>query len=540
MKRLFSLLIALMVMLPFCASAATVSTEGAPLVDEMTTITIAVKRAANDQAKSMSDKPFVVYLEDGTNVKIEWIDLVSDIDTKVSVLLAGGKMPDMFWGGLSSGIISNNTKLFVPLNDLLPQYGQHILKFYEDYDFDYKKELTMADGNIYSLPTRYIRSESNMVFNYPAINKAWLDQLNLEVPTTTEEFLNVLCAFRDNDMNGDGDATNEVPLALYYNKWESGTQNILAWFGLTDQWYNIRDGKIEGTLNTENFRYALEYLHTMYSEKLIDQEWFSKGYDQVMSLEQQGLAGVIYVWCVHNDLGVDSPYAIDYVPILGKVTNDSYEGLEDAFTVRVNSLNPWNVGEIAITTDAENPELCLRVMDYLYEDMDQLNSMMRGPRGYTWDYAPDGTVVNTNWTTEEKARILKELGIDDKFTADMDQASLYMEHASLLTPMSPNAALPETEDVYTAALGSKHRYDWIHSIDEYQPKEQQSKMPASAELQEEFAFRTEGINTMVDVFITNSVLNGVTDESWAEFQQNLIDYDYEFYLEYQQIVFDGE
>lgn len=46
------------------------------------------------------------------------------------------------------------------------------------------------------------------------INKAWLDQLGLEVPTTTEELYELLCAFRDNDMNGNGDTTDEIPLEL--------------------------------------------------------------------------------------------------------------------------------------------------------------------------------------------------------------------------------------------------------------------------------------------------------------------------------------
>ena len=33
------------------------------------------------------------------------------------------------------------------------------------------------------------------------INKNWLDQLGLSIPETTDELYEVLCAFRDNDMN---------------------------------------------------------------------------------------------------------------------------------------------------------------------------------------------------------------------------------------------------------------------------------------------------------------------------------------------------
>ena len=48
------------------------------------------------------------------------------------------------------------------------------------------------------------------------INKTWLDQLGLEVPTTVDEFTECLKAFRDaGDLNGNGIA-DEVPLATRF------------------------------------------------------------------------------------------------------------------------------------------------------------------------------------------------------------------------------------------------------------------------------------------------------------------------------------
>ena len=42
-------------------------------------------------------------------------------------------------------------------------------------------------------------------------NTEWLDRLGMEMPTTLDEFYNMLVAFRDEDANGDGDPTNEIP-----------------------------------------------------------------------------------------------------------------------------------------------------------------------------------------------------------------------------------------------------------------------------------------------------------------------------------------
>ena len=52
------------------------------------------------------------------------------------------------------------------------------------------------------------------------INKTWLDNLGLEVPTTLGELKDVLIAFRDNDANGNGDTTDEIPLD--FNGWFGG------------------------------------------------------------------------------------------------------------------------------------------------------------------------------------------------------------------------------------------------------------------------------------------------------------------------------
>lgn len=59
------------------------------------------------------------------------------------------------------------------------------------------------------------------------INKTWLDEVGKEVPTTVDEWVDCLKAFRDGgDLNGNG-AADEIPMA--------------TWFGATDTFgsYNM-------------------------------------------------------------------------------------------------------------------------------------------------------------------------------------------------------------------------------------------------------------------------------------------------------------
>ena len=95
------------------------------------------------------------------------------------------------------------------MKDLIEAYGPNIKKMFEEEP----ATLTMAtysDGGIYSLPAvRPYRPESAEVM---MINKAWLDTLGLEIPTTLDELEQALIAFRDGDPNGNGDRRERLCL----------------------------------------------------------------------------------------------------------------------------------------------------------------------------------------------------------------------------------------------------------------------------------------------------------------------------------------
>lgn len=51
------------------------------------------------------------------------------------------------------------------------------------------------------------------------INKAWLEKARKELPTTTEEFLDVFRAVRNGDMNSNGDITAKIPTEPFQSDW---------------------------------------------------------------------------------------------------------------------------------------------------------------------------------------------------------------------------------------------------------------------------------------------------------------------------------
>lgn len=99
-----------------------------------------------------------------------------------------------------------------PLDDLIDQYAPNVQALFQERP-DYPPALRGTDGQIYGLP---IGDESthNIIDSQMWINTAWLEKTGLPMPETTDEFKKVLEAFRDGDMNGNGDTTDEIPLPL--------------------------------------------------------------------------------------------------------------------------------------------------------------------------------------------------------------------------------------------------------------------------------------------------------------------------------------
>ena len=78
------------------------------------------------------------------------------------------------------------------------------------------------------------------------INATWIEQLGMEAPTTADELYAVLEGFRDEDMNGNGDTTDEIPLS-----WSKGIENFYkttAWFGATFDTTTMMGYEEDGTV----------------------------------------------------------------------------------------------------------------------------------------------------------------------------------------------------------------------------------------------------------------------------------------------------
>lgn len=158
--------------------------------------------------------------EEATGIHINWIELDEAVaSSQVDTLLVSGELPDAMMGLISPATSYANSELFYDLSEegLLETWAPDIYNDYVNGGQDILSMITTPDGNIFNLAGNMGSSYSDDFGIMWLINVKWLNQLGMDIPTNAEEFYQVLCAFRDNDMDGDGDSTNEIPI----RRWRS-------------------------------------------------------------------------------------------------------------------------------------------------------------------------------------------------------------------------------------------------------------------------------------------------------------------------------
>ena len=114
-----------------------------------------------------------------------------------------------------------------------------------------------ANGALYGFPS-IGSSESDLPQNMVYINSEWLKAVGKECPTTYEEFVDVLRAFRTGDPNGNG-KQDEIPAvgATAVASSDLPSWIINNWEFVNDAFmFNVTDGKVWLPYTTDNYARA--------------------------------------------------------------------------------------------------------------------------------------------------------------------------------------------------------------------------------------------------------------------------------------------
>lgn len=228
-----------------------------------------------------------------TEIDFQWYP-VANYEDKVSVTLASGNIPDMIAGGGTSTLLEQEA--IIPLDDLLEKHGQNILANLKEEDYPYMRVAT--DGKIYSVP---------FILDFPPayamqVRKDWLDKVGInEIPDTWDEWKTAWKAFKDQDANGDGDPTNEIPYAGdVYSLLPAFGINVANKIGFTQD----ADGNYTLMYELPEFRKYLEEMHSLYKRGLLDKEFATRGTfvdnPELEKVCDANLAGSMMTWAANT------------------------------------------------------------------------------------------------------------------------------------------------------------------------------------------------------------------------------------------------
>ena len=354
-------------------------------------------------------------LQSNTGISIKWDCMSDSLSEQVNVRIAGGQLPDAFMGvGFNNYDLTTYGEdgTFIDLTPYLTEeYMPNLTKILEEHP-EIRAAITMDDGCIYGLPsgeqmgTAGIgKEEDYSIFTIPQfsmINKAWLDELGLPVPTTLDELHAALKAFKDNDMSATyygNPAGSTIPMSTGFDEWCWGQNIFYAGFGYTN-WPNDvcndlvlnKDGTVNFVSDDDNYRAAVTYFHDWYAEGLMDQEMFSQDTTQYMSKCSQGYVGVATWWYIEELMG---DYSKDYVflPVL--------TGPDGTSNVTVRTGGAINSGNLSVTSACESPANLLKFFDQWYAP-ETVMQLQYGPIGtYFTEQDADGRWLSI---TDEQSR----------------------------------------------------------------------------------------------------------------------------------------
>lgn len=312
---------------------------------------------------------------------------------------AGEKLPDVFWGLQEMPIMTANSLgdagYFIDLTDLIEKHATNYKAQYSNLTKEEQERVqrkgTSESGKFYSMPLMWsgqplMDNLQNMIY----INQTWLDAVGMSMPTTIDEFVAVLEAFKTKDPNGNGQA-DEIPMLGQ----DSPNGNILTYvinaytyFDMSNP-FNVKDGKLSAPFVTDEYRQAVIKLNEMCKKGLLSDLTFSLAsaaeYRQFNTpTNNVARVGVFNGhWLSYTNVASSVLEQYVTLPSLGDATG---KGGYDV--VRANDLMWCGY----ITKDCENPELAMKFLDFFYQD-EVITKIRHGEKGVTWDYLEEPVTV---------------------------------------------------------------------------------------------------------------------------------------------------
>jgi putative aldouronate transport system substrate-binding protein len=496
--------------------------------------------APQNAETDLETNAFTKLAEEKFAIDLEWQTTTFDATSASEVRnigLASGDYPDLYllipWVDqfTQTDLLRYGKQgVVIPLNDLIDKHAPNIKKVLDNHPY-YKSMATAPDGNIYGLP------QLNECFhcsygNKMWMNTDWLEKLNLEMPTTPEEFKNVLTAFKTKDPNGNG-KQDEVPLSGSPGLIESSVIPYLMNGFIYDDSRTrllLENGKVDLAADKDEWKEGLSYIKSLYEEGLIDKGAFSQNTEALQKSGNNSDAQILGAAAsMHPGVFVSEPdYQKQYDPVA------PLNGPNAAYATYNYPSSPG--GTFVLTNNASEAVqiAAIKLVDYMFTPEGQIRSHF-GEEGVSWRKPQDGDVA-----VEEGAKpVLATIPLKEGEEPRNDN---WGSMAQYYHPKEFRDGWIQATDIYSSEGYERRLQEATHL---YEGKEPSEIFPHWAIwIDPVVADEAAMIRTNIEDYIDQNSLQFITgskdlDKEWDEYIEGFEQLNLKRYLEIMQEAYDN-
>ena len=154
--------------------------------------------------------------------------------------------------------------IYLKLNDYIEQYAPNYQAI-RDISDEHRKMSITDSGTMYGF--HEMMTEREPTWTGLGIRKDWLDDLNLEMPSTIDDWTKVLTAFKD-------EKGAEAPLMIPTNGKFLSSEFCSAW-GIGTDFYQV-NGEVRFGPVMDEYKEYLNLMRGWYSDRLLDKDFTTR------------------------------------------------------------------------------------------------------------------------------------------------------------------------------------------------------------------------------------------------------------------------
>lgn len=213
------------------------------------------------------------YLEEKFNVK--FVNYRAT-DENFKVKIAGGEIPDIFPHNIGEADMVNWARQGVIASISVDEIKQYMPDYVADVESVDPNawDIGLVDGKNYGIPRVWLNGSTGFI---PTYNGEWLEAVGISgVPTTLEEFEQMLIKFRNEDPDGNSQQDTYGMTGRGKDARAQLFNTIYAAYGINPyQFKEAADGTITWGGITEEAKEATKLINKWYMEGLIDPEFMT-------------------------------------------------------------------------------------------------------------------------------------------------------------------------------------------------------------------------------------------------------------------------